>query len=132
MFTRLYLAYLALAVIALCFWFIFGANYAGTTVDDVQWLLPWTWPFFRAPDSLWTFLRVVGLWFGAPVVYLGAYALVIVVFSFSISTDMTGAVGVRTHARKKDGVFGHYDESSIPSRNLVEIQPQPVPVAPIV
>eukprot|EP00903_Cladosiphon_okamuranus_P014524 g13471.t1 len=101
-------------------------------------LQPWRWPLFRAPGSLWAGFRVVGLWFGVVVVSLFAAYVVVGLLSFRTSsdTDATKPKGEKKRARKASGSFVHYhhDEKSIPSRNLLELQPSVVaaPVASVV
>ena len=100
-----------------------------------QSLQPWTWPLTRAPDSFAMGARFLGFWCG---VYFGCLFVAFVavgVLSFRIGCDGGRAIELRkkTHERKRDGVFIHYDESFIPSRNLlvpdVRQQPQPAPIA---
>lgn len=97
-------------------------------------LQPWRWPLLRAPDSFFTGLRVIGLWFGAIVAFGFAGYVVVGLLSFRISsdTDAKKSRGEKTRARKVSGNFVHYhDEKSIPSRKLLEIQPQPDVAAPV-
>lgn len=86
-----------------------------------QSLQPWRWPLLRAPDSFSTGVRIVGLWVGALVGCFIAVYIVVGVLSFRISSDGVKVVGLdeRTLAREREGAFRHYDESSIPSRNLL-------------
>ena len=85
-------------------------------------LLPWRWPLIRSPDSFSSVFRVVGLWLGAGVGCFIVVYIVVGVLSFRISSDASVEPGPdkRTRERKKKGVFSHYHESSIPSRNLLE------------
>ena len=85
-------------------------------------LLPWRWPLIRSPDSFSSVFRVVGLWLGVGVGCFIVVYIVVGVLSFGISSDASVEPGPdkRTRERKKKGVFSHYHESSIPSRNLLE------------
>lgn len=86
-------------------------------------LQPWGWPLLRAPDSLSTAFRIVGLWWGVGGgCFIAVYA-VVGMFSCTIGSqrEKVGGVGERTLARKSPGSrgFRHYDERPIPSRHLL-------------
>lgn len=78
---------------------------------------------FRAPDSFFGGLRMLGLWFGVVVVCLFLVYTVVGLLSFRISSDTSKLRGERTRAREGKGVFSHYHVSSIPSRNLLVLVP---------
>ena len=98
-------------------------------------LQPWRWPLTRAPDSFASGLRVLGLWAGAVVGSFIAVYVAVLLLSFRIGSDGGKVVGLgkRTRERERAGVFSHYHESSIPSRNLLVADvcqpPQPSRVA---
>lgn len=110
-----------------------------------QSLQPWRWPLLRAPDSWSMVARVLGLWLGLVVGCFIVVYIAVGVLSFRISSDGYEIVGSdeRARARKSEGLFGHYDETPIPSRHLlvpdtaqrtrdVGLQTKPAPVVSVV
>lgn len=85
---------------------------------------PWKWPLLKQPDGLYSALRLPWLWVAA----IGGYVLAGYVFMQSIvlrmgsdkTEDMTGRRGARASGRERRGLFVHYADTSIPSRNVFQ------------
>jgi len=85
---------------------------------------PWKWPLLKQPDGLYSALRLPWLWIAA----VGGYALAGYVAMQSLvlrmgsdrTEDMTGRRGPRASGRERRGLFVHYADTSIPSRNVFQ------------
>lgn len=85
-------------------------------------VVPWKWPLTLAADSVSVFrvLRVTCLWIGVVVLSSGWIMFAVGFFAAcSVSHHSTKPRGEKTQARKEKGIFSHYHELNIPSRNLL-------------